>query len=619
MHHVLRSRGWIETLGAGETRYDSKTGGIQIHMALTHTGAQHIPEIQEMLFAYISLIKSEGIARWRYMEQSRIADLGLAFQEKGSAQGYVSMLSPRFRLYPKKHLLAANYLMQDFNKQLILSYINLLTPNNMIMVRSGPDLNTNETEAWFKVPYSIETPIFGNTNRQAAFFGMALPLHNIYLPDDLTIHNSLALLPSNRINHKGLKTWYAPDSEFRVPRANIRIAIDTREGNISPEDTVRSVLHARLVNHKLNTLTYPAQLAGLHYSVNSTSSGFQISLGGYNQKQALLLKQVLKVFPVASEDLETFKLYQQELVRNWDNSSSQRPYAQSMSALGHLLVSDRWPPTLLSDEVKKVDLDNLQSWVNNSFAEVSVRVLQHGNINEETADEILNTLTRHLSLRDFNRQETKVSELKQSAALPLQVDHPDSALVAYVQSSNNSLSSRAYYALSSQLISQPYYHQLRTEQQLGYVVACMSAVLRTTPGLAFVIQSPTVSSKTLLLRTQDFLESFPEILDKMGESDFEQHKSSLIVQLTEKDKNLGSRTARYWSDMDLEVWSFDSRKKIADELSKISKSDYQAFFQELSKDFESRRLVIYSKGAFNTVPVDRKIENIIEVKMSGEI
>jgi len=617
LHEALKNRGWIENLRAGGGRADTNTGMIQINMTLTQSGESHVPEITEMLFAYIDLIKQTGVERWRYEEQSRVAGLGFQFQEKGRAQGYVSSLSPQFRLYPKEDVLVANYLMQDFDAALIGSYLDALTPGNMITELTSPDMETDQVENWFKVPYSLEKalPNSADTGHDAAFFGLALPERNVFLPDELALINATTPQPQKmEVSSTGMSAWYAPDTEFRVPRANINIAIDTQNGNLSAADMVRARLHARLVNDRLNTLSYPARLAGLNYGINATSSGFEVSIGGYNQKQAVLLEAVLKELPLASTSADKLALYQTELARNWDNFSSERPFAQTYATLRQLVNSGNWPPALLSSEIQKVTPGDLEQWVQKNLSRVSVRILQHGNISLTQAEDILDIVQQNLNLADLVRKEPHILPVNGNAALDLAVDHADSALVAYIQADAANFTSRAYYGLSAQLIRQPYYSRLRTEQQLGYVVTAVPAVMRTTPGLAFIIQSPSVSSLELLQHTQSFLDNYSSVLQAMDEEEFETQKAALISRLVEKDKNLGGRTSRYWNDLDKQVLSFDSRQQIADEITGISKADYLKFFQKLLEDFRNERLVIYSKGNFEAIPPDKHINSVLGFK-----
>ncbi len=624
LHEALKNRGWIENLGAGGGRIDNNTGLIQINITLTENGRSHVTEIEEMLFAYIEMIKNNGIEAWRYDEQALVADLSFQFQEKGSAQGYVSSLSPQFRLYPDEDVLVANYLMQEFDAALIKSYLDALSPENMITELTGPDVQTDQVEDWFKVPYSLEnvTPVSSTNRRDAEYFGLKLPERNVFLPDQLDLISSPTKAPVKMAevkagtpgNNIGMSAWIAPDAEFGVPRANINIAIDTQAGNLSARDLVRARLHARLVNDRLNTLTYPARLAGLHYGISATNSGFEITIGGYNQKQAVLLEAVLKELPLTSNDANKLALYQSELARNWDNFISERPFAQSYATLKQLVDSGNWPPALLAREVRSVTPDDLSSWVQKNLSQVAVRILQHGNVSVEQANNILAIVQQNLNLADIKRKEPQIRKVASSAALDVAVDHADSALVAYIQSDVADFSSRAYYGLSAQLIRQPYYSQLRTEQQLGYVVTAVPAVMRTTPGLAFIVQSPSVSSLELLQHTQNFLKDYSSVLQSMDNGEFETHKAALISRLVEKDKNLSGRTSRYWNDLDARILSFDSRKQIADEISGISKADYQVFFNKIVDDFENERLVVYSKGNFKLIPTDNPIDSVVAYK-----
>lgn len=62
----------------------------------------------------------------------------------------------------------------------------------------------------------------------------------------------------------------------------------------TPENAVLTRLLVKLLNDYLNPLAYPAELAGLHYSLSNTASGVQLAAYGFNHKLGVLLEKVLE-------------------------------------------------------------------------------------------------------------------------------------------------------------------------------------------------------------------------------------------------------------------------------------------------------------------------------------
>ena len=183
-------------------------------------------------------------------------------------------------------------------------------------------------------------------------------------------------------------------------------------------------------------------------------------------------------------------------------------------------------------------------------------------------------------------------------------------MTLYVQGRDDSFSERALFGLTAQILRTPYFKSLRTDKQLGYAVFVTPAVMRRTPGLAFVVQSPVVGPSELLTTTTQFLREFRPQLATMSDKEFEAYKQGLIALLLERDKTLNDLSQRYWSDLDLGFTSFDSRMQIASAIRAIDKPAELAFYDRLLGLEADRRLVIYNLGKFDAAPPGKPIEDV---------
>src|SRR5690606_2582466 len=128
--------------------------------------------------------------------------------------------------------------------------------------------------------------------------------------------------------------------------------------------------------------------------------------------------------------------------------------------------------------------------------------------------------------------------------------------------------SRAVSGLAAAILRQAYFTSLRTEQQLGYVVAVAHQTLRDRAGLAFIVQSPVASAARLEEATREFLTEQIEVVSAMPDEAFEDYKRGLISSLLKKDDNLAERGRRLWANLDLGVTTFDLHAQLADEVAK---------------------------------------------------
>lgn len=114
---------------------------------------------------------------------------------------------------------------------------------------------------------------------------------------------------------------------------------------------------------------------------------------------------------------------------------------------------------------------------------------------------------------------------------------------------------RALLNIFSQMTEEPAFDQLRTKEQLGYIVFSGGHMASTTMGYRVLVQSER-SAAYLEGRIEKFLTSYQETLEKMPEKDFQNHINSLLKKKTEKLKNLNQETERYWNYVGNEFYDF---------------------------------------------------------------
>ena len=98
-----------------------------------------------------------------------------------------------------------------------------------------------------------------------------------------------------------------------------------------------------------------------------------------------------------------------------------------------------------------------------------------------------------------------------------------------------------------------------------------------------------------------FLESLAARFEEMSEEEFSANRSGLITQLIQRDKNLGQRARRYWSELDRGITTFDARRQMASMVSKLNKADMVSYLDRVISLFDTDYLFIYSEEKFAAV------------------
>lgn len=101
-------------------------------------------------------------------------------------------------------------------------------------------------------------------------------------PTLLTGDASLGGLGSNA--KRAVNVWHKMDRSHRVPRLSIAAKLWTPEPYGSPRAAVMSKMFVRLLKEDLKSWAYDAALADLRYSLEMTTDGLQLSVGGFSSK-----------------------------------------------------------------------------------------------------------------------------------------------------------------------------------------------------------------------------------------------------------------------------------------------------------------------------------------------
>lgn len=123
--------------------------------------------------------------------------------------------------------------------------------------------------------------------------------------------------------------------------------------------------------------------------------------------------------------------------------------------------------------------------------------------------------------------------------------------------SRNDSRLRVISSLLTQILSEPAFNVLRTQEQLGYIVSCSQWVLPGDVhfGIRILVQSerhPTYLEE----RVEAFLDYMKVKLETMPESEFLEQKTGLERKWREGTKNLIEETNKYWAHIESGVLDF---------------------------------------------------------------
>lgn len=599
----LKQKGWAEALGAGTGNVMSNNSTLQVNISLTQTGLHHIDEISAQLFAYIELIKQQGIQQWIFEEEKQLSHLQFTFAPGQSPASLVQSLSMNMHEYEVQDILQGPYLWQEFDRQRIETLLNKLTPDNVIRTLVAPDVQTNQIEKWFAAPYAVE-PL--SKAKQQAWYntelaqGLHLPKPNPFIPQHIGIlPHSQATNPTPLPAENGIQLWHLQDTAFNNPQSSIFINLRSDLVKQSAHNQVMLDAWISLLNDHLNSFSYPALLAGQEYSLYGHMRGLGIRLYGYRDKQDVILEKIAKELTAFKANQQQWQQTQQELIRAYENSLKQKPYERAIAELSQKLIQPSFNEDAKLSAIHQAKLDDVLEFSNQFFDELEVVVLGHGNIDQSQLLSAIQPI-KHIIMQHSHTVSVPrklVTQLpEQLTAQAITAQHSDNAMTWYIQAKTNTLEERANMGLLGQIVRAPYYTYMRTEQKHGYIVFATPYPMLDQGGLAFIVQSPNTQSQILFEESHGFLTNYVEHIRNMSDDDFRAHRDGLINNLLKKPLNLKEKTGTFWKEIDRENHDFDTQQTLADFIGQLNQEQVANYLEQHVLAPSSKSIFLHYDG-----------------------
>ena len=153
-------------------------------------------------------------------------------------------------------------------------------------------------------------------------------------------------------------------------------------------------------------------------------------------------------------------------------------------------------------------------------------------------------------------------------------------MVLYYQAQTDDTTEKVQMMVLNHLINQDYFNELRTKQQLGYLVGAGYAPFNTRAGIAFYVQSPMHSADEILQRHQQFINNYVAQVNNISEQQWLDTKAGLVTHIAEKDKNLRLRSQRLWLAIGNRDTEFNMQQQLLEALDKLSLTQMQQYITE---------------------------------------
>jgi insulysin len=621
---ALKAVGLANTLSAGPSIDSHAYQFFDVSIDLTDAGLANAERVVAIVFQYVRMLVATGASERLYNELRDLGDMSFRFASKQDPIQFAQTMSMSLQHVRDVDVLVASDLQRKFDAAALDSLLAWLTPESVrvsvLARRTDAEIADWQTE-----------PVYGTKFRAAPLsaqqlaswksnVGDAIKLHlpppNPFVPHDFAVvplaawdvaRRSAAQPPAPLLLHHSarLTLWHLHDAQFQRPKCNVLARIEAPFFNVSPRNSMLLTLLVDAVQDNLNEFTYDAELAALHFSLHRSTQGISLTCSGFHDKLPLLCEKVLQELTQRTFTTTRFAELKDKVRQSFANVPFRDVYHLASYFRDAFMVSTffSWEEQLTA--LAAIELADLQQFQSMVLTGARITALVHGNMTAANAAKLVRGMAQQcfggsvvpaLPYYVAIRPQQRIVALPAGQSTIRQMrgcdeENVNSAIVCVYQTPGNSdARSAAVEDLLGAIVGDAFFTQLRTQEQLGYIV--FFSVQRDDAESCFrcIVQSDAASPVLLNWRIERYLQrQCLAMLRDMPAAEFAKYREALVVEREQPEKRLSELSQRIWREVDSGSLNF-RRKEVSVELIRsIEQAELVQYFATHVANVDTRR------------------------------
>eukprot|EP01028_Stygiella_incarcerata_P014040 TRINITY_DN891_c0_g1_i1.p1 TRINITY_DN891_c0_g1~~TRINITY_DN891_c0_g1_i1.p1 ORF type:complete len:1036 (+),score=270.16 TRINITY_DN891_c0_g1_i1:119-3226(+) len=673
----LQEKDLATALSAGQLFLSESFSFFSITITLTQKGQARAEDVLEIVFAYINHLKEVGPQERIFMELKQVEDIHFKFQHREAAMDRAQRITERLgRGVHVEDVVIEPYLMRTYSPDTIREFGSHLDPKNAMIVLMSKDY-AEMLERDDDPSVQLE-PIYETKYKSSALDGdllerlttasvdafekkLHLPPPNEFIPTDFSLRKYDSPPVSNADGmvfpssiHDGVtsKVFHKLDTLFQQPRViAFAKACSTMPCQSAKHYAVARIL-GNMITEQLNKFAYAASLVDCSFDISVSMDGFVLSAGGFSHKLPVLWDKVIE--GIRSPELieERFERVKEAKLRHVKNSLLSTPYLYALDLLDILVRKKSYHPREMVEAYETVRMEDFKGllgvdsakeeatcelWKNVHFRWI---VLGNMDMNEtlsfvsttesklgvEASEKTENPRTmeeryemdRAINFRKIRgSDDTAPSKVLYECASPNK-NEVNSSLLVYLQIGEREFDRDSKILLLTSILQEPFFDQLRTKEQVGYVVFCGWRPVWGSCGVMFLLQSATMGPRAMEGRVDVFFEKVVEMFESLSDETFEQHRTSVIENLCTPRQNLMDEVGLYRTEIDNFQEKFNRRELRAERVAKLTKKEIIETAKELMSEAARLSIRIYGNQHDPATDGDVAMDHAYDVYKDGD-
>jgi insulysin len=556
----LKRDGLATALGAYLDEETETYGSCLINITLTPAGVENHPAVLARAFSAIDSLRRAGYPEHLFRERQAMARLDETYQDQGEGMPRAIGLANLALHYPLEIADREPCLWLAPDPAAYQRLLDALRPDNLLaclvaknLPAGGAAAPEQRTEPWYGTPYTYTEdtgPAYQSLVNPARDDALHPPAPNPYVPGRTDL---LPAMPLQLINEPALSLYYAQDAEFHRPMSSQRFLLRMPRSLATLEDAVLLRLYAACVCEALNETTYPAAEAGLDYTLEATPDGLAFSVSGYDESAGRLLDTLAAGLVEIDLTAERYAALQDALVRELSSFLRAEAYAVAGATLRATVFENNHRPDELLPVTQRATLGDIRAFAKKLRSGARLEALAYGNLTAAEAAATARRVAEKLAVAPPPAADPLLAPrllVRAAAADILAVEKLPGNNSAYLRDyilGPDDPEHRAATLILGNFVGEPFFTELRTRQQLGYVAQAWATTRETQTTLNFLIQSGTHPADELAARAETFIATLPAQLAALTDDEWTALVEGARAQLEEKDKTIPARADRLFT------------------------------------------------------------------------
>jgi len=614
----LKDAGLVSSIFAGVVGETSDLETFALAVEFTPGGFARKDEVIAACFSYLDLIRREGVPQYALDEVKQMSEVFFNYKEAEDAGKVIKLAGNMHKYDNPKDWVAGPALIHDLKLQTVTELLAKLKPEDAYLSYTSQDFAkvADKSEKWYGTKFA-ELPIDRAAWTSKKLASLSIPKRNPFIPKDFKLQYARTAPkpggpapPTLVMDTDTWRVFIKPDTTYAQPKGYAFFLInqpdDVLGSKTSPRTSALSKLYSYALDEALTELTYDAAVAGLGYSCDFTQRGVSLSFSGFNDKLPAYIASVSKsIASFVPNDEAKLAKFKDVIGRELSSFAFEQPYQHAGRYSQLCTMEPAYLPTDVLKELDSLTLADLQQWTKTLWRRGFGQALIQGNVKNEQAMSIAKTVAGVFNLKPLPENERGAPKLAQLPVVSkgygsvLQREEPNpqnpnsAAVVQFQNADRGNLKQQMAMEVLAIIMGNPFFADLRTKQQLGYIVYGGVSNKDGVRSLVFTAQSSVADAPYLTEKIFEFTDAFS--LADISDEQIQGYLSGLVSKKLESDKKLTTEAGRNWGEIVVGQYAWKRRQEEAAVMKALVRGDLEDVLAQVVRQGGSQRRVLTSQ------------------------